>query len=99
MFSRAPSSAQLQPGGGLQLGWLLQVCQAGQMGRYKERHLPNMPPLTGLYYFAGDVLQLCRAYGAPCGWRSEPDGPPATRAPLCVWFSDAKTRINCMLKD
>ena len=39
MFSRAPSSAQLQPGGGLQLGWLLQVCQAGQMGRYKERHI------------------------------------------------------------
>jgi len=24
-----------------------------------------MPPLTGLHHFAGDVLQLCRAYGAP----------------------------------
>jgi hypothetical protein len=23
-----------------------------------------MPPLTGLYHFAGDVLQICRAYGA-----------------------------------
>jgi hypothetical protein len=23
-----------------------------------------MPPLTGLHPFAGDVLQICRAYGA-----------------------------------
>jgi hypothetical protein len=23
-----------------------------------------MPPLTGLYHFTGDVLQLCRTYGA-----------------------------------
>ena len=38
MFSRAPSSARLQPGGGLQLGWFLQTCQAGQIARYKERH-------------------------------------------------------------
>jgi len=26
---------------------------------------PNMPPLTGLFYFMTDVLQICRAYGAP----------------------------------
>jgi hypothetical protein len=34
-FSPAPSSARLQPGGGLQLGGLFQVCQAGQLRRYK----------------------------------------------------------------
>src|ERR1035437_2166529 len=34
-FSPAPSSARLQPGGGLQLDGLFQVCQAGQLGRYK----------------------------------------------------------------
>jgi len=39
---------------------------------------PNMPPLTGLFHFADDVLQICRAYGAlmpnsgcrPFNWRS-----------------------------
>src|SRR5664280_1554384 len=30
-FPRTPSSARLQPGGGLQLGFCFQVCQAGQM--------------------------------------------------------------------
>jgi hypothetical protein len=32
-----PSAVRLQPGGGLQLGVLFQVCQAGQIGRYKGR--------------------------------------------------------------
>jgi len=26
-------------------------------------HMAIMPPLTGLYPFAGEVLQLCRASG------------------------------------
>jgi hypothetical protein len=33
----------------------------------QERYLLNIPPLTGLCHFAGDVLQRCRAYGAICG--------------------------------
>jgi hypothetical protein len=41
----------LQPGEGLQLGFLLKVCQAGQMGRYKERHIPTISLLTELWNF------------------------------------------------
>ena len=53
-FSPAPSSARLQPGGGLQLGLLFQVCQAGQSGRYKGSVLvsqkPIIPSLCGVNF-------------------------------------------------
>src|ERR1035437_2334775 len=40
-FSPAPPSARLQPGGGLQLDALFQVCQAGQLRRYKGSAILN----------------------------------------------------------
>jgi len=37
----------------------------------QERHLPHMPPLTGLHPFASAVLQICRASGAPHSSQSD----------------------------
>ena len=35
-------------------------------------HLPPISPLKGLYYISGDILQICRAYGA-----KNPSGIPS----------------------